>query len=178
MKCPIKKFKITEEGNWAFHLPVKIKNEIKMKNVLVIFMALATFGMNAQDRNKDLRSHHKAEKRNMTLEQQAELRSKKMTLSLGLNTSQQEKVEQLYLEMSNNRPEKSKSRNEMTDTQKYEAKNTKMDQKIAFKRQMKEILTEEQMAKWEDLKSEKSGRKGARSHKTRHRKNQKNKLQD
>lgn len=101
-----------------------------------------------------------------------------MTLSLDLNTSQQEKVKQLYLEMSNDRPEMSKNRNEMTDTQKYEARSAMLDRKIAFKKQMKDILTEEQMRKWEGLQSERHSSKSKRNYRTKGRTIDKNKLQD
>ena len=86
--------------------------------------------------------------KNGTTEQRAELHTKKMTLALDLNDSQQKKVKQVFLDMAKNKPARSNMK-EMTDQQKFEAKNAMLDRRIAMKRQLKEILTEEQLTKWE-----------------------------
>ena len=75
-----------------------------------------------------------------------------MTLDLNLNETQQAQVNQLLLDMEKNKPERPENRKEMTDAQKFEAKNTMLDRRIAMKKEMKKILTEEQFTKWENGK--------------------------
>ncbi|MDC7999675.1 hypothetical protein POV26_01355 [Aequorivita todarodis] len=120
-----------------------------MKKVLLIFMALATFAVNAQNRNAERKENRKEMKAKLTPEQRADLKTKKMTLALDLTASQQQKVKQLILKVENEKPERPENWKEMTDTQKYEAKSAMLDRRIAMKKELKEILTEEQMTKWE-----------------------------
>ncbi len=127
-----------------------------MKRVLIIFMALATIGMSAQNKKSDKKENRKEMKAGFTPEQRADLKSKELTLAFDLNTSQQQRVKQLFLKTENNKPERPEKRSEMTDAQKYEAKSVMLDHRIAFKKEMKEILTEDQMTKWE----RKQGHKG------------------
>jgi hypothetical protein len=130
-----------------------------MKKVLIIFMALATFAVNAQNKNAERKENRKEMKANLTPEQRADLKMKEMTLALDLNASQQQKVKQLILKEENNRPERPENWKEMTDAQKYEAKSTMLDRRIAMKKDMKEILTEEQMTKWELQQSHRKGQR-------------------
>ncbi len=139
-----------------------------MKNLLIIFMALATFGMTAQNKNLNKKEHHKEMKSNLTPEQRVDLRVKKMTTSLDLNADQQAKMKKILLERSIERSGMYKNRNEMTVVQKEEAKKNMLDRRIAFKKQMTEILTKEQVTKWESLQSEKRGKtKGGKMHKNK-----------
>ncbi|OAD90826.1 hypothetical protein A7A78_14040 [Aequorivita soesokkakensis] len=120
-----------------------------MKKAMIILMAFTTFAITAQNKNSEKREHRKEMKENFTPEQKAELRAKKMTLDLGLNDSQQTKVKQLFVEMEKNKPARPENKSEMTDAQKFEAKSAMLDRQIAMKKQLKEILTEEQLTKWE-----------------------------
>lgn len=120
-----------------------------MKKVFIIFMALATFAMSAQNKAANKKEDRQEAKVNYTPEQKADLKTKKMTLALDLTTAQQQKVQQLILKAENNKPERPENRKEMTDAQKYEAKSAMLDRRIAMKKELKEILTEEQMTKWE-----------------------------
>lgn len=136
-----------------------------MKKVLIIVMALATFAVNAQNKNSERKENHKEMKANLTPEQRADLKTKKMTLALDLTASQQQKVKQLILKAENERPERPENWKEMTDTQKYEAKSAMLDRRIAMKKELKEILTEEQMTKWEVQQSHRrAGIKAKRNH--------------
>lgn len=120
-----------------------------MKKVMIIFMALTTFAITAQNKDSERKEQRSEQKENFTPEQKAELHAKKMTLDLGLNEAQQTKVNQVLFEMQKNKPERSENRKEMTDTQKFEAKAAMLDRRIAMKKAMKEILTEEQYTKWD-----------------------------
>ena len=117
---------------------------------------MATFAVNAQNKNAERKENRKEMKANLTPEQRADLKTKKMTLALDLTASQQQKVKQLILKAENERPDRPENWKEMTDTQKYEAKSAMIDRRIAMKKEMKQILTEEQMTKWERQQSQHS----------------------
>ncbi len=141
-----------------------------MKKVLIIFMALATFAVTAQNKNSERKENRKEMKANLTPEQRADLKVKEMTLALDLNATQQQKVKQIILKAENDRPATRPNRGEMTDAQKYEAKSAMLDRRIAMKKEMKEILTEEQMAKWELQQRHRGGKlkaKGEQKRKSR-----------
>ena len=133
-----------------------------MKKVLIIFMALATFAVSAQNRNSDKNEQRKEMKANLTPEQRADLKVKKMTLALDLTASQQQQVKQLILKAENDKPATRPNRSEMTDAQKYEAKSAMLDRRIAMKKELKKILTEEQMTKWESQQKHKRGQSKAK----------------
>jgi len=119
-----------------------------MKKAMIILIAFSTFAITAQNKTSERKEQRKEMKANFTPEQHAELHAKKMTLALDLNDPQQQKVKQLFLDMAKNKPARSKMK-EMTDQQKFEAKSAMLDRRIAMKKQLKEILTEEQFTKWE-----------------------------
>lgn len=121
-----------------------------MKKAMIILMALTTFAITAQNKNQDRKENRSQLRENLIPEQRAELHAKKMTLDLNLNETQQAQVNQLLLDMEKNKPERPENRKEMTDAQKFEAKNTMLDRRIAMKKEMKKILTEEQFTKWEN----------------------------
>lgn len=129
-----------------------------MKKAMIILMVFTTFAITAQNRNADRKEQRKEMKDNFTPEQRAELRTKKMTLALDLNESQQHKVKALFLEMYKTKPERPTNRAAMTDAQKFELKNAMLDRRIALKKEMKNILTQEQMAKWEKSNQHKRNR--------------------
>ena len=131
-------------------------------------MALASFGMNAQNKSLEKKEHHKELKSNLTPEQRVDLRVKKMTTSLDLNADQQAKMKQILLERSNERSGMYKNKNEMTDVQKEVAKKEMLERKIVFKKQMTEIHSKDQVAKWESIQSEKRGKsKDGKMHKNK-----------
>ncbi len=120
-----------------------------MKNAMIILIAFTTFAITAQNKTAERKEQRKEMNANFTPEQKAELHAKKMTLDLGLNNSQQTKVQQLFVEMEKTKPARVENKSEMTDAQKFEAKSARLDRQIAMKKQLKEILTEEQLTKWE-----------------------------
>lgn len=120
-----------------------------MKKAMIILMALTTFAITAQNKSEDRKENRSQLRENLTPEQRAELHAKKMTLVLNLNETQQAQVNQLLLDMEKNKPERPENRKAMTDAQKFEAKKAMLDRRIALKKEMKKILTEEQYAKWE-----------------------------
>lgn len=113
-------------------------------------------------------------KEKLTPEQMATLQTKKMTLALDLNSTQQKQVQELHLENAKLRKEKmeamkEKSR-ELSSEERFTRQNDRLDHMIAQKEKMKKILNEEQYAKWEkEMSSQKHrGHKGPRGKKGHH----------
>ena len=121
-------------------------------------MLLCMVGLtaNAQRGEKEPRQ----EMKNLTAEQMATLQTKKMTLALDLNESQQTKVLALNLERAKARKAKMEEhkalkegdeRKKPTSEERYAMQNARLDQMIAQKSKMKTILSAEQYEKWEKM---------------------------
>ena len=130
-----------------------------MKRLVILALALITFQANAQD-TKDHKIGDRSDRleKRMELEPQemAELQTKKMTLHLDLTEAQQKKVMAINLENAKKQKEAMKKRLEAKDEktkptkeEKLKRMNDRLDQQIATKKKMKEILTAEQYEKWE-----------------------------
>ncbi len=117
--------------------------------------------------------------KDMTPEQMATLQTKEMTLALDLSTAQQEQIQELYLAQAKSRQEKMAARKAATEKEdaekrtpedRYGKANERLDNAIAHKGKMKEILTEAQFEKWEGMHKRKGHhRYGKRHDKKRHR---------
>lgn len=146
-----------------------------MKKLIIIALALVSLQAIAQDQKKEKQSKgERAEKMmNLPAEDIAALKTKKMTLHLDLNKSQQAKIMEINLENATKRKAmiaKRKAKKESgeaikpTPEQRLKMENAKLDYKIAMKAKMKNILNDEQYAKWEKFqmrkgKSKKKDRK-------------------
>lgn len=139
-----------------------------MKKVASILIAVFvfTFTMEAQkmDRNK---------KPQLTVDQQANLAVKKMTLSLDLSDKQQNQILPLIKQQAANRMAAKEKRNALkenntkpTADEMYAMKSKQLDTRIAFKRDMKKILSKEQFEKFE-AKSKRNFKKGKKMMKQR-----------
>ncbi|SFZ93268.1 hypothetical protein SAMN05428642_10335 [Flaviramulus basaltis] len=128
----------------------------------LILIAIAFIGMQAiaQDAPKETPRNHDRSKKmmNLSAEEIATLQTKKMTLHLDLNKSQQAKIQKMNFENATKRKEmmanfKAKKESgelkKPTDEDRFKMKNAKLDHQIAMKAKMKDILNEEQFAKWE-----------------------------
>ncbi len=91
-------------------------------------------------------------------EEQATLKTKKMTLGLDLTQSQQDKIYQIHLRNASERLakmeeiKKERESGEWTRPSKEERfnhLNSRLDKQIAHKKEMKSLLNEEQFKKWE-----------------------------
>ena len=131
-----------------------------MKNVSIAFMLLCSITLFAQrpghgkmDKQKPLLEKIKS----FTPEQQAELESKRLTLSLDLNGSQQQSVQKLALEKTTKRKLQrldSEARKKLTSEELYQLQVTKLDSQIVFKSGMRSILNKDQFDKWEHINME------------------------
>ncbi|MCF7560587.1 hypothetical protein L3X39_08050 [Sabulilitoribacter multivorans] len=131
-----------------------------MKKLIVIAIALISIKGIAQDEKKKAPNQHERSQKmaNLTAEEIATLQTKKMTLHLDLNESQQAKIQKINLDNATKRKammEERKAKKESgefkkpTTEERYKMENAKLDHQIAMKAKMKEILNEEQYAKWE-----------------------------
>ena len=145
-----------------------------MKKLIVLaalVISTVTFG---QEDHKEKREHHKKGKmemmKDLSPEQMATLRTKKMILALDLTKAQQEKMHALHLEGAKARKEHMKKRAEnrgaekpkLSSEEKYQKMNSVLDRKIEMKSKMKSILTQEQFQKWE--RSQKQSRNKKKKH--------------
>ena len=131
-----------------------------MKKILIIAVALLALQVTAQEQQRE-RSNKQGKSLKMmdlSAEDAAALQTKKMTLHLDLNKSQQAEIKKINLENATKRKAmmaERKARKESgeiqkpTQEQRLEMLNTKLDRKIAMKAKMKNILDKEQYAKWE-----------------------------
>ncbi len=93
---------------------------------------------------------------NLTPEQNATLKAKKLTLALELSDKQQSELTKLFKEeaaMMQKHHEKMKAQKEGgKEVDRYEMMNRHMDLKIDQQRKIKNILSEDQYAKWSKMK--------------------------
>lgn len=128
-----------------------------MKNfALILMMAIAgTISVNAQQ-NKD--QNNKQQRPQFSAEQHSELAVKKMTLALDLNEKQQNQIKPLLLAQATQRKaamEKMKAarvnKQRPSEDELFAMKNQQLDNQIAMKKAMKEILTKEQFEEFEKM---------------------------
>ncbi|MBA6154063.1 hypothetical protein [Gelidibacter maritimus] len=146
-----------------------------MKKLIMILIAVATFQVSAQDQKRDMKKQRTSSKMNYSPEEMAQLKSKKLTLKLDLDTNQQNEVADLYLKQAQLRQSKKEAylqgntkgdRKDFSKAERLKMANARLDQKIEMKRKMKDILSEEQYKKWGKMNQKrhhKSKRHGMRS---------------
>lgn len=136
-----------------------------MKKLLIIAIALVTLnGFAQRDGNKKMDRENRSElRKDMTPNDMADLKSKKLTLKLDLTDKQQKEVKALFLEQAQNREKLRKERKAKNGEQKekpsteefVKMQNLKLDKQIQMKRKMKSILTAEQYTEFEKMKPRK-----------------------
>lgn len=144
-----------------------------MKKVLFLITLISSIIVSAQpgpDHAKHRKGDQREQMKDLTPEQRAELRTKKMTLHLDLTEAQQKEVHQLskaWEQKRENLQKEMKSGNDLTKDQKFEHKSKMLDEEIEMKRQLKSVLTEEQYAKFEKSRM---GQRGTQKHKSKSKK--------
>jgi Spy/CpxP family protein refolding chaperone len=128
-----------------------------MKKIISIFLILFSAFLIAQPPQQSPPEKRMERMNKLTAEQQATLWSKKMTLELDLNDTQEQQVYALVLSKANthkkrraNRPKKRPNSEEM-----YQMQVDLLEEKIAMKKAMKSILTPEQYGLWEKSQKKK-----------------------
>lgn len=142
----------------------------------MIAIALVTLnGFAQREGRKGMDKENRSElRKDMTPEDIADLKSKKLTLKLDLTDKQQKEVKGLILEQAkkrekfrNERKAKAEGQKEKPSKEEFvKMQNQKLDEQIEMKRKMKSILTAEQYAKFEKMKPKKN-KKGRKNHKDR-----------
>ena len=115
------------------------------KTILVLFAVLVTQITFAQNKHQ----------KKFTPEQRAEIKTKKLTLSLDLTDAQASQMKNLQLELINLKEKRklAKKENEsLSNDEKFQYITSVLDNKIATKRRFQEILTPEQYEKWEKFR--------------------------
>lgn len=126
----------------------------KLATIIVLAIAV-TFTANAQEKTVQKNKQNGPQ---FTVEQHTELSVKRMTLALDLNEKQQNQIKPLLMAQATQRKtamEKMKKARENkqrpTDEEIFAMKNQQLDNQIAMKNKMKEILTKEQFEKFEKM---------------------------
>jgi len=131
-----------------------------MKKIIIGCMLLATVGVMAQRGE----GHDRAGMKDLSAEQIGELQSKKATLALDLNDSQQAQMKALFIEEAKMRKTKMEERKaaresgeskKLTADERYEKANERLDHQIAKKEAVKNILNDEQFEKWKKMQHRK-----------------------
>lgn len=124
-----------------------------MQNIIIILFMVFTVSAFAQQRETGRKDRATMVK--MSPEERAEISSKKIALALNLSEAQRREIKNLHLEQAN---EKVAKRAEMRKTAKENKTkriarmNKNFDKRLGHHEKMKEILTEEQYAKWKKSK--------------------------
>ncbi len=129
-----------------------------MKKVLVTTVLLIGL-MGYSQRGGHFDSEQRGMK-DMSPEQIATLKTKKMTLALDLSVDQQKEIQKLNLENAKERQALMLERNSVKQEEgrtrpgtdkRFEFQKEKLDRMIAQKGKIKQILSEEQLQKWEHI---------------------------
>ncbi len=154
-----------------------------MKKLVIIAIAFLALQVTAQGQKRDYakKQERPLKVMNFSAEEIATLHTKKMTLHLDLNTSQQEKIYAINLENAKARKafmekreakrESGEAKEKPTKEERLKMMNKKLDHQIATKQKMKNILNDEQYAKWEKFQA-KRAQKGKKSKKAYSKKRQ------
>lgn len=127
-----------------------------MKKVFIFIMIVSCSYSFAQREHH--RSHHQKNKKeffeSLSAEELATLKTKKMTLDLDLSENQQNQVYEITLKsVTDKRAKRAERGNENSEKpsedEKYAKIIERIDDQIAHKNEMKNILNDEQFVKWE-----------------------------
>jgi acyl-CoA reductase-like NAD-dependent aldehyde dehydrogenase len=128
-----------------------------MKKLASILILVFAFTLTAQGQKKGMERENGPK---LTVEQQTDLAIKKMTLGLDLTEKQQSQIKPLISTQAAARIKAMQTRKEHKEANKkpssdeiYAMKSNQLDNQIAFKSKMKEILNKEQFEKFEKMKN-------------------------
>ena len=133
---------------------LNLKNE-KMKKVMMICLVLVSISLQAQSQGQSRSKHRKAiheKMQELTPQQRAELKTKKLVLDLNLTKVQQSEIQKLNLEIEREREKmkpKKKKLEELSNDEFFDRTSKMLDKKIATKKRLQSILTEEQFEKFQ-----------------------------
>ena len=129
---------------------------------MVLLFGISSFAQQSPHERMPERGTHPNQRmekmKALSPEQEATLWSKKMTLELDLNETQQDQMYALILEKAKTRDKRFKNlpKERPNKEQIYKMEVDRLDQEIAMKKALKSILTERQLERWELIENEKS----------------------
>jgi len=129
-----------------------------MKKIISLaLIALFTLSVFAQEQDK------KRNRSEFTIDQIAELQTKKMTFSLELTESQQQQILEINKRNAVERKQKMEARKVMKENKKefstselFERKSNQLNKRIAYQAEMKTILNEKQFETWKKTRKYKA----------------------
>ena len=151
-----------------------------MKTLLIWALCLSTLTVTAQKRGQfkhGPEGHGKmAMMQDLSPEESATLKTKRMTLDLDLSDSQYDKIYQIHLKHAQERQarlaEMKKQREEGSWTkpsseERFKMMNEKLDKQIATKKEFKKILDDEQFDRWEAKAKHAHKKRDMRKHRSK-----------
>ena len=130
------------------------------KLITVAILALSLTGL-AQETPKETKREMRKERPQFTPEQQTELEVKKLTLELDLTAKQQKEISKIISEKQAKKQalkaqiQNSKEDKNLTTDDKFVSKRNLLDAQIAYRDELKKVLTPEQMEKWKKMSQHK-----------------------
>lgn len=128
----------------------------KLASILVLVFAFTLTAQAQKERGE--RKERKEKRPQLSIEQHTNLAVKKMTLALDLSEKQQKQITPLLNAQAagkkaamENRKEMRKNKTKPTADEVYAMQNKRLDNQIAFKNSMKDILNDEQFEKFEKI---------------------------
>lgn len=132
-----------------------------MKTWILAIAMMMGVTMSAQhgEQKMDRRAEGREQHEKLSPEQRTELKSKQLTLALGLSDKQQKDVQKLILDRENKKQDFIAQRKANKDAgkqptadERFAMKSKMLDDQIAMQREMKKVLTPEQFEKFEKMK--------------------------
>ena len=134
---------------------------LKFKNMKKVILAMALFaGLTAMAQRGNQHGQKRGLTEDLTVEQMATLKTKKLTLALDLTEKQQKQVYEVNLENAEARKAKIAERKAMkeagelkrpTGDERFAIENARLDRRIAHQEKMKQILNDEQYDQWKKM---------------------------
>ncbi|MFN4761704.1 hypothetical protein ACKGJN_01155 [Gillisia sp. Q332] len=135
-----------------------------MKKVSLILILMLSISAFAQDRKQERKQDHKMDKVEMSADEMATLRTKKMALKLDLTEEQQARLKTLFTEEATyQKTMKAQHRELRKDTatwnqNRFAIKNARLDHQKEMQEKIRTILTPEQFETWK-ASADRSGKK-------------------
>ena len=141
----------------------------KISLILILMLSISAF---AQDRKQERKQDHKMDKVEMSADEMATLRTKKMALKLDLTDAQQARLKTLFTEEANYKKTTMAQHREMKkDTatwnkNRFAIQNARLDHQKEMQDKIKTILTPEQFETWK-ASSDRSEKKMKMKHRNK-----------
>ena len=133
-----------------------------MKRIIAVILLMTVFHIQAQEGQQDRRDERKSPRgqmmQDMSAEELATLKTKRMTLDLNLSESQKKDIYDINLKAAQEKKAKfaerearknDENREKPSKDEIYQNMNDRLDQQIAHKQSMRQILDDDQFKRWE-----------------------------